>query len=214
MERFNELKQELLKRAKDAGACKEQYARAYSAETLEALMEVCRDNFHWACGQKVLDVDIITQYREEFAVGLIYANEDVTQGQLLCDNASVEAWGNASVVAYGNASVEACGNASVEAWGNASVEAWGNASVKACGNASVEAWGNASVVACGNASVKAYDNASVVAWGNASVKAWGNTHITSYSIIEVKLSDNAIYRIRKYNIVRYANPNIKFELVE
>lgn len=174
MERFEELKQELLKRAKNAGACKEQYARAYKAGTLAQLMKVCGDNFQWACDNEVLNVDIITQYHDEFAVGLIYANEDVTQGYLLC--------GNASVKAYGNASVVACDKASVEAYCDASVEA--------------------------------YDNASVKAYDNASVKAHDNAYITSFFTIEVKLFDNATYRIRENNTIRYANPEIKFELVE
>ena len=174
MERFEELKKELLKRAKDAGACKEQYARAYNTQTLEQLMDVCRDNFSWACNNAVLDIDIITQYHDEFACGEIYANEDVTQGYLLCNNASVNAYSNASVNAYGNASVIAYDNASVEAYGNASV--------------------------------KAYDN--------ASVKAYGNAYITSYSTLEVKLSDNAIYRIKETNTIRYANPKMNFELIE
>ena len=190
MERFEELKKELLKRAKDAGACKEQYARAYNTQTLEQLMDVCRDNFSWACNNAVLDIDIITQYHDEFACGEIYANEDVTQGYLLCNNASVNAYSNASVNAYGNASVIA----------------YDNASVIACDNASVIAYDNASVEAYGNASVKAYDN--------ASVKAYGNAYITSYSTLEVKLSDNAIYRIKETNTIRYANPKMNFELIE
>ena len=214
MERFEELKQELLKRAKHANACKEQYTRAYSAETLEQLMEVCRDNFHWACGNKVLDVDIITQYHNAFALGNIYANENITQGYLLCDNSSVKAYDNAIVKACGNASVDACGNASVEAYGNSSVKAYDNASVEAYGNAGVKAYGNASVKAYDNASVKAYGNSSVKAYDNASVDAYDNAYINSLSVREVKLSGNAIYRIQENDTIRYANPKIKFELVK
>lgn len=182
MERFEELKQELLKRAKDADACKEQYARAYNAETLAQLMEVCRDNFSWACNNAVLDVYIITQYHDEFASGNIYANENVINGYLLCSNVSVSAWGCAIV----------------EAYDNAIVEAYGSTTVRTHGNASVEAWSCAIVEANGNTIVKAHDNA----------------YITSFFTIEVKLFDNAIYRIRENNTIRYANPEIKFELVE
>ncbi|MBR1378002.1 MAG: hypothetical protein IJ557_02610 [Bacteroidaceae bacterium] len=206
MERFEELKQELLKRAKDAGACKDQYARAYSAQTLKQLMEVCRDNFLWACNNKVLDIDIIAQYHDEFACGEIYANEDVTQGYLLCSNASVNAYSNASVNAYNNASVIAFDNASVYAFDNASVNAYNNASVIAFDNADVNAYNNASVIAFDNADVNAYDN--------ARVEAWDHAYITSLSVLEVKLSNYAIYRIRENDTIRYANPKIKFELIE
>ena len=149
-------------------------------------------------------------------------------------NATVEAWGNATVKAWGNATVEACDNATVEACdnatvkacdnatveacGNATVEACDNATVEACGNATVEAWGNATVKACDNATVKACDNATVEAcdnatveaWGNATVKAWDNAYCTSHRIIECKLSNNAIYRVKSTNTVYYSSDNINF----
>ena len=169
MERFEELKQELLKRAKHANACKEQYTRAYSAETLEQLMEVCRDNFHWACGNKVLDVDIITQYHNAFALGNIYANENITQGYLLCDNSSVKAYDNAIVKACGNASVDACGNASVEAYGNSSVKAYDNASVDAYDNAYINSLSVREVKLSGNAIYRIQEN-DTIRYANPKIK--------------------------------------------
>ena len=182
MERFEELKKELLKRAKDADACKEQYARAYNTQTLEQLMDVCRDNFSWACNNAVLDIDIITQYRNEFALGNIYANENVINGFLLCSNANVSAWGYTIVEAYDNAVVEAYGSTSVRTHGNVTVEAWNCVIVEV--------------------------------YGSATVRAHDYAYITSYSTIEAKLSDDAIYRIRSNNTIKYANPKMKFELVE
>ena len=86
--------------------------------------------------------------------------------------------------------------------GNATVKACGNATVKACDNATVEAWGNATVKAC--------DNVTVEAWGNATVEAWDNAYCTSYRIIECKLSNNAIYRVKSTNTVYYSSDNINF----
>lgn len=207
MERFEELKLELLKRAKDAHACKEQYARAYNTETIEQLMKVCRDNFVWACNHRVLDVDIIKLYHDEFALGHIYANEDTSEGYLLCCNASVKACGNTSVEAHYLASVIAYDNARVDAYENASVEAYDNVNVKAYHNASVIAYGNVSVVA--------YNNVSIAAYSNASVEAHDNAYIASFSDKNVViLSGNAIYRIKENNTIRYANPKMKLELVE
>ena len=215
---FEDIKAEILNRAKAAKACTEQYSRAYKSETLQELCSVIKDNFNWCFNNKVITSNLLMQYREDFAQNDIFINISVRSGFLLCDNATVEAWGNATVEARGNATVkacgnatvEACGNATVEAWGNATVKAWGNATVKACDNATVEAWGNATVKACGNATVEAWDNVTVEAWDNATVKACDNAYCTSHCIIECKLSNNAIYRVKSTNTVYYSSDNINF----
>ena len=215
---FEAIKSEILNRAKAAKACTEQYSRAYKSETLQELCSVIKDNFHWCFNNKVITSKLLIQYREDFAQNDIFINISVRCGFLLCDNATVKAWGNATVKAWGNATVKAYGNATVEAWGNATVKAcgnvtvkaWDNATVKAWGNATVEAWGNATVEAWDNATVKAWDNATVEAWDNATVKACGNAYCTSYRIIECKLSNNAIYRVKSTNTVYYSSDNINF----
>jgi len=203
---FLEFKEEILKRAKAANSCVNEYKRAYSSESFSELMQVIKGNFDFACFKKVIDSELIKLYENQFNENKIYCNVTISEGFLLaCDNATVEAWGNATV--------KACDNATVKACDNATVEAWGNATVKACDNATVEAWGNATVEACDNATVKACGNATVKACGNATVKAWGNAYATSYSTIECKLRENAIYRIRETNKIRYASDGIKFEKV-
>ena len=57
------------------------------------------------------------------------------------------------------------------------------------------------------------DNATVEAWDNATVKAWDNAYVSSYAIVECKLSGNAIYRIRRDNIIRFASDSLKFEKI-
>jgi len=195
---FLEFKEEILKRAKEASACVDEYKRAYGSESFSELMQVIKDNFNFACSKKVIDSELIKLYKNQFSENEIYCNVNVSKGFLLAS-------GSASVKASGSASVKAWGSASVKAWGSASVEAWGSASVKAWGSASVEAWGSASVEASGSASVEAS--------GSASVEASGSVYITSYSIIECKLSENAIYRIRKSNTIRYTSYSIKFEKI-
>ena len=240
---FNLIKDEILRRAKEARACAEQYARAYKAETMQDLCNVIKDNFDWAYRNMVIDTALLMLYRDDFAKNGIFVNTSVSKGYLLCDNATVRAYGNATVRAYGNATVEAlgnatvraCDNATVEAWGNATVEAWGNATVEACDNATVEALGNATVEACDNATVEACDNATVRACDNATVRACdnatveacdnatveacdnatvealGNAYVSSYAIVECKLSENAIYRVRSTQTVFYASDNITFK---
>ena len=70
--------------------------------------------------------------------------------------------------------------------------------------------GNATVTAYGNAKVRAWNNAKVEAYGNATVRAWNSAYCSSWSLIECKLSDNALYRVRSTNTVYYANDNLKF----
>ena len=123
--RFEELKKVILERAHEAGACREQYGRAYRADSLDSLMQVVRDNFWWATFNKVIDGDLIDDYKDEFNAGKIWHNESASEGFVLASgSASVEASGSASVKAYGSASVKASGSASVEAYDSASVEAY------------------------------------------------------------------------------------------
>ena len=70
--------------------------------------------------------------------------------------------------------------------------------------------GNAKVEACGNATVEAWNNAKVRACGNATVKACGSAYCSSWSLMECKLSDNALYRVQSTNTVYYANDSMKF----
>ena len=119
MSKFEEIKQVILARAKSARACTEQYGRAYKSESIEELMTVIKDNFHWCCDNEVLTVDLIEKYAVEFNTHYIYANVDVKSGYLLCDNATVRA----------------CDTATVRAYDTTTVRAWGNATVRACDNA-------------------------------------------------------------------------------
>ena len=223
MERFEEFKDIILERARLAEACREQYGRAYRAEDFPQLMEVIRDNFRWAVTHKVVDGDLIDAYREEFAAGKIWHNEDVRDGYLLATgNSTVEATGNSTVEATGNSTVEATGNSTVEAYGNSTVkaydsstvEAYGNSTVKATGSSTVKAYDSSTVKAYGNSTVKATGSSTVEAYGNSTVKATGNSYITSYNVFECKLSGKALWRITRLNTIRYCDPEMKFEKVE
>ena len=185
--KFEEIKQEILRRAHGAGACKEQYERAYKAETMARLCRVIKDNWNWCCDNAVVTPDLLEKCRDEFAEQQIYVNVDTDNGFLL---------------ASGNTTVEASGNATVRAWDNATVEALDNATVRASDNTTVRAWGNATVEAWGNATVEASDN--------ATVEAWGNAYCTSDSMLKCKLSGHALHKVRSTNTVYFASDDIKF----
>lgn len=185
--KFEEIKQEFLRRAHAARASKEQYGRACKAKTMAGLCRVIKDNWHWCCVLYVVTPDLLEKYREEFAEQQIYVNVDTDNGFLLAsDNATVEASGNATVEAYGNAQVWASDNATVLAWGYATVEASDNATVLALGYATVRAS------------------------GNATVEASSDAYCTSYSMIKCKLAGHALYKVRSTNTVYFASDDIKF----
>ena len=187
---FNEIQQEILRRAKEASACKTEYSRAYAAENLSELSQVIKDNFDWACAYGILTVDLIEQYKEDFAANGIYVNQNVKNGYLLCNNATVEACGNSKVEAYCNAKVEAYDSATVKAYCNATVEAYDNATVKAYDDATVKAYDSTTVEAYDSTTVEAYCSATVEAYGSATVKAYHSTTVMVCDNATVKAYNN------------------------
>ena len=146
MERFKELKKIILERAHAAGACREQYGRAYKAENLSDLMAVVRDNFYWAVNNSVIDGELIDAYKSEFNEGRIWHNENISEGCLLASgSATVEAYDSATVKASDSATVKASDSATVKASDSATVEAYDSATVEAYGSATVKAYGSATV---------------------------------------------------------------------
>ena len=137
---FKEFKDEILKRAKAANACADEYRRAYKSEGFSELMQVIKDNFNFTVTHKIIEPVIIEAYKEQFNADKIFCNVNATDGYLLVDNATVRAGGNATVEASGNATVEVWGNATVRAGGNATVRAWDNATVRASGNAYITSY--------------------------------------------------------------------------
>ncbi len=132
---FETIKSEILRRAKEAHACTEQFSRAYKSENMAQLCTVIKDNFWWACNNKVLTVDLLEQYKIEFAEHEIYVNVSVERGFMLCDSATVKAYGSATVEAYGSATVKAYDSATVEAWDNAYCTSYSTIECKLSDNA-------------------------------------------------------------------------------
>ena len=237
--RFEELKKEILIRAHKAEACREQYGRAYGAETLDALMEVVRDNFNWCCDNDVLDGDIIDRYKAEFNAGKIWHNETrVTDGMLLLDNSravlldnsravlrdnsSAVLLDNSRAVLLGNSSAELLdnsravlrGNSSAELRDNSSAVLLDNSRAVLLGNSSAELLDNSRAVLRGNSSAVLLDNSRAVLLDNSRAVLRGNSYGMSYSIKECKLHDHAIYRICETNEIRYVDESIRFVKVE
>ena len=190
MDKFTEIKEEILRRAKNAEACVGQYKRALESQTLQELAQVIKDNFTWCCNWKVLDVEIIEKYKTEFASVEIYANESISTGYVVIDGEVEMLSGSAVAYMWGNSTV-------AEMWGNSTVaEMYGNATV-------TNMYGNATVTnMCDNSTVtKMWDNSTVT-------EMWDNAYISTYNYIECKISGNAIMRVRSENKI-YTNTTVE-----
>ena len=159
MKTFEELKEELLIRAKNAGACQAGYAMGLRSDTKSDLLKAITENWFWVLrSAKIVDA----KYLEDN-----FTEEELSEAGIYTRNTHVV---STASFACGSATVKACGSATV----------------KACGSATVEACGSATVKACGSATVKAYDSATVEAYGNSYVEdCTGNVRPQSgYAIVK------------------------------
>ena len=159
MKTFEELKEELLHRAKKAGACTAGYKMGLEANNKAALLKAITENWRWAfVSAKIINAEYLeTNFTEdELNEAGIYTRGVHEAG------IKVFACGSATVFAYDSATVFACGSATVFAYGSATVFAYDSATV--------EAYGSATVEACDSATVKAYGSATVEAYGNSYVE--------------------------------------------
>ena len=217
MKTFEELKEELLTRAKNTGACQSGYAMGLRSNTKADLLKAITENWFWVLrNAKIIDAEYLEDNftEEELSQAGIYTKNthEVRTASFACGSATVEACGSATVKAYDSATVKACGSATVEAYDSATVEACDSATVEACGSATVEAYDSATVKAYDSATVKAYDSATVEAYDSATVKAYDNSYVEDCTGNIRPESDYAIVK-DYYNHKIYIKKG-KFEIIE
>lgn len=121
MKAFEELKEDLLTRAKNAGACQRDYAMGLRSETKADLLIAITENWFWV-------------FRDEKIVDAEYLEDNFTEEELL--QAGIYIRGihkvKTSSFAFGSATVEAFGSATVKAYDSATVKAFGNSYVEDC----------------------------------------------------------------------------------
>ena len=201
MKTFEELKEELLTRAKNTGACQSGYAMGLRSNTKADLLKAITENWFWVLrNAKIIDAEYLEDNftEEELSQAGIYTKNthEVRTASFACGSATVEACGSATVKAYDSATVKACGSATVEAYDSATVEA--------CDSATVEAYDSATV--------KAYDSATVEAYDSATVKAYDNSYVEDCTGNIRPESDYAIVK-DYYNHKIYIKKG-KFEIIE
>ncbi|MCE9127514.1 DUF2807 domain-containing protein [Parabacteroides distasonis] len=166
MKTFEELKKDLLERAKKHNACQDGYRMGLNAKSKQDLLKAITNNWYWVLSaSKMIDANYLENNfsEEELAEAGIYTRKEHTSNakSFACGSATVEAYGSATVEAYGSATVKAYDSATVEAYGSATVEAYDSATVEAYDSATVEAYDSATVEAYDSAKVEAYDNSYV-----------------------------------------------------
>ena len=159
MKTFEELKKDLLERAKKHNACQDGYRMGLNAKSKQDLLKAITDNWYWVLSaSKMIDANYLENNfsEEELAEAGIYTRKEHTSNakSFACGSATVKAYDSATVKAYDSATVEACGSATVKACGSATVKAYDSATVKACDSATVEAYDSATVEACDNSYVE------------------------------------------------------------
>ena len=201
MKTFEELKEDLLERAKKHQACQDGYSMGLNAKSKQDLLKAITDNWHWVLRtSKMIDANYLEENftEEELTEAGIYTRKEHTS------NAKSFACGSATVEAYGSATVKACDSATVKAYDSATVEA--------CGSATVEAYGSATVEAYDSATVEAYDSATVKAYDSATVKAYDNSYVEDCTGNINTVSDHGIVK-DYYNHKIYIKKG-KFEIIE
>ena len=193
MKTFEELKKDLLERAKKHNACQDGYRMGLNAKSKQDLLKAITDNWYWVLStSKMIDAN----YLEEN-----FTEEELTEAGIYTRK---EHASDTKSFACGSATVKACGSATVEAYGSATVEAYDSATVEACGSATVKAYDSATV--------KAYDSATVKAYGSATVEAYNNSYVEDCTGNINTVSDHGIVK-DYYNHKIYIKKG-KFEIIE
>ena len=124
---FEEIKEELLLRAKKAGACQIGYAMGLRSQCKADILKAITDNWSWVLRTaRIVDAEYLEDNfdEEDLAEAGIYTQKyhEVTTTSFACGSATVEAYGSATVEAYDSATVKAYGSATVKACENSYVE--------------------------------------------------------------------------------------------
>ena len=113
MKTFEELKEELLTRAKNADACQSGYAMGLRSNTKADLLKAITENWFWVLRDaKIIDAEYLEDNftEEELSQAGIYTKNthEVRTASFACGSATVEAYDSATVEAYENSYVEDC----------------------------------------------------------------------------------------------------------
>ena len=190
MEKFNQFKSEILKRAKEVSACITQYQRAYKSENFDQLFQIIKDNFFYCCNNKIIDPDLIESVKEEAKKCGVYHNESAT---------------NAYILGSGNCTIEGYDNCTIEGYDNCTIRGFGNCTIRGYGNCTIEGYGNCTI--------RGFDNCTIKGFDNCTILGYDNSYLNVRSDMECKINDHAIMRYRDTNEVVVIGSNIKVKTI-
>ena len=113
MKTFEELKEDLLERAKKHNACQDGYRMWLNAKSKQDLLKAITDNWDWVLNaSKMIDANYLENNfsEEELAEAGIYTRKEHISNakSFACGSATVKAYDSATVEAYDNSYVEDC----------------------------------------------------------------------------------------------------------
>ena len=113
MKTFEELKKDLLERAKKHNACQDGYRMGLNAKSKQDLLKAITNNWYWVLSvSKMIDANYLENNfsEEELAEAGIYTRKEHTSNakSFACGSATVKAYDSAKVEAYDNSYVEDC----------------------------------------------------------------------------------------------------------
>ncbi len=112
MKTFEELKHELLDRAKAKGACTDGYKMGLDAEDKTGLLKAITENWRWVFKNEIVNADYLD---ENFTQEELHDNGIYTSGRYEARaNTYVFACGSSTVKAYDSSTVKACGSSYVD----------------------------------------------------------------------------------------------------
>ena len=116
---FEELKEDLLERAKKANSCQDGYKMGLMSKSKSDLLKAITENWFWVLRTaKIVDATYLEKNftKEELSEAGIYTRDrhKVSSASFACGSATVEAYGSATVEAYDSATVKAYDNSYVE----------------------------------------------------------------------------------------------------
>ena len=119
MKTFEELKEDLLERAKKHNACQDGYRMGLNAKSKKDLLEAITSNWFWFFRtSKMIDANYLEDNfsEEELSEAGIYTRKEHASNTraFACGSATVEAYDSATVKAYDSATVKAYDNSYVE----------------------------------------------------------------------------------------------------
>ena len=113
MKTFEELKEDLLERAKKHNACQDGYRMWLNAKSKQDLLKAITDNWDWVLNaSKMIEANYLENNfsEEELAEAGIYTRKEHISNakSFACGSATVKAYDSATVEAYDNSYVEDC----------------------------------------------------------------------------------------------------------